>query len=109
MRAPGAFRRCERREYFRMSGRIGPVFPDGGPLATRAFVVTDGVVDHERLDTFRMGQHDSKPDWTAVVMQVKTITVDAQLFEQTVDRFGQAIERVSELCGRRRATLTKPG
>ena len=90
-----------------MRFRIGPILRNAGPLGARAFLIRIGILNDKRLQPLRMRRDDAKADRSAIVMKVKGVFVDLELFEKSVDRPGQIIKRVRIRRWRRGVTVTK--
>src|SRR5216684_1572499 len=73
--------------------RTGPAcFPN----RSQTFVVRNGVLNNERLDSVRMGQGHAKTHGAAVILHVKRVAREPKSFGEVIHGFGDVIERVRE-------------
>ena len=103
----GGLERGERNRHLRMRLGLRPILGDALPLDAEAFRVGVAVLDHQRLHPLGMREHDAVTDGSAVVLEIKAVAIDLELFEQRVDRLGQMIEGVGVLRRRQRVALSE--
>src|SRR5216683_3964147 len=79
-----------------VTGAICPKGPACFPNRSQTFVVRNGVLNNERLDSVRMGQGHAKTHGAAVILQVKRVAREPQSFGEVIHGFADVIERVCE-------------
>ena len=66
------------------------------PIRSKPFVVRDGILNDQRLDTFRMHQSHAKADRSAVVLHVQRVARYRERLSEPGHDLGIAVERVRE-------------
>src|SRR5260370_27997889 len=67
------------------------------PNRSETFIVRDGVLNDERLDSLWMNQDNAKTPGAAVILHVKRVAREPKSFREVIHDFGDVIERVREL------------
>ena len=75
---------------------VGPVGLDRIPELLQPFLVGVAVLDDQAGDALRVLERQPPADGRPVVHDVHRETLDAELVEQPVDQFGEAVEGVGE-------------
>ena len=84
---------------------VGPIGLDRIPELLQPLFVGVAVLHDEARDALGMLQRQSPADGRPVIHDVHGVALDAELIEQAVDEFGEAVERVSELRAVRHVAL----
>src|SRR5580704_205325 len=90
-----------------MRFRISPIFRNAGPFGAQALLIDIGILNDKCSKPIRMRRDDAKADRPAVVMKVEGVSVDLELLEKSVDRFGQIVKGVRIRRRWRGVTLTE--
>src|ERR1017187_6099315 len=71
-------RGCQRKKVltqrFFICGSVGPECPPRCPVRSESFVVSDRILDDQRLHTFRMCQCHAKTNRAAVILHIQRVT-----------------------------------
>ena len=96
-RARGGEREQVCSELALVGGAIFPELPPRIPVRTQTFIVSDGILNNERFDAFRMRKRHAKTNRAAIVLHVKRVARKTQCFSEMSDDLSEVIEGVSEV------------